>query len=425
MTRRPVKPTPTHRPAAGPLRTVPGGLRTIRRRLVLIAAGVAAVAALSWVAVGPEPPARLRARAEAGARAGDWDAALGAWRALNRTTHADSQSHLGEARVLLELGRAAQAERALERASAARPADPQPWRLRLELLRAEDRSWDAQEISWAAYEAVPPSERRDVLRALTLALLADPPDDLARRILRRWVAADPADLDARVALLRRIAARPLADDPDLPTRIATLTDLLARAPNHVAAREALVVALADAGEPDRGRSVLDAWPASLRDARYSRLRGRWDLDYDHQPARAVGSLGRALLDLPHDWQTRYRLARALQALGRTDEARREAQAVARLRELLDPIALGQRLEADLARFDDPASRLDLAGLCAQAGLTRLADAWRRDTTTGEISPQRAQRTRRGRPRGVTGLFDGPGLSPVSREEDDRLGPGGG
>jgi hypothetical protein len=122
----------------------------------------------------------------------------------------------------------------------------------------------------------------------------------------------------------------------------------------------------------------NAWPASLRDDHYSRLRSRWDLDYDHQPAWAVAALRRALADLPHDWQTRYRLARALHALGRTDEARREAEAVARLREQLDPIALGQRLEADLARLDDPVSRLDLADLCAHAGLVRLADAWRRD-----------------------------------------------
>ena len=236
-----------------------------------------------------------------------------------------------------------------------------------------------------AYEAVDPAARRDVLRSLTLALLADPPDVLARRTLRRWSAADPADLDAQVALLRRIAARPLPDDPERGARIATLEGLLARAPGHVAARETLVVALADAGESDRGRAVLDAWPEDLRDARYDRLRGRWDLEFDRQPARAAAALRRALAVLPHDWTTRYRLARALHALGQTDEARREAEAVALLRELLEPAALGRRLEADLAHLDDPASRLDLADLCA-APASRLADAWRRERSDSPRRP---------------------------------------
>ena len=124
--------------------------------------------------------------------------------------------------------------------------------------------------------------------------------------------------------------------------------------------------------------MLDAWPEPLRDARYWRLRGRWDLDYDHHPARAVEAFTRALTDLPHDWKTRVRLARALHALGRETASKQEADAVARTREALDPSTLGPRLSADLARLDAPSALLDLSDLCACAGLTRLADAWRRE-----------------------------------------------
>src|SRR6185312_14854263 len=109
---------------------------------------------------------------------------------------------------------------------------------------------------------------------------------------------------------------------DRESRIATLASLIERNPQHLGVREALVLALADAGEVERGRAVLDAWPAGTArdDLRYLRLRGRWDLDYDQQPERAVEVFRRVLAELSNDWKTYYRLSRALRALGRTDEA---------------------------------------------------------------------------------------------------------
>ena len=115
-----------------------------------------------------------------------------------------------------------------------------------------------------------------------------------------------------MAYLRRIGAEPRSDDPDRATRLAELSELLASHPGHVGVREALVTALADAGEPDRGRALLESWPADERDGRYWRLRGRWDLEHDHRPDQAVTALRAAILDFPQDWRTHYRLARALQ-----------------------------------------------------------------------------------------------------------------
>lgn len=282
------------------------------------------------------------------------------------------------ARKELDRGRAARAEAALDRASRDDPTDPDPWLLRLELFRVEDRQTEAQRLGWEAYRSVRGVARRKVLRAMTLALLADTPEDLARETLARWIAADPDDLDARVARLQRVAASPRSGDPDRRARVEELSALLAAHPGHIAAREALVLALADSGETDRGRSALEAWPEVGRDARYHRLRGRWQLEFDREPAAAVESFRTALKELPHDWRTRYRLARALRNSGKSAEAQRAADDVERLREALEPLALGRRLDADLAALDDPRSRLDLADLCARAGLAKLAEAWRRD-----------------------------------------------
>ena len=323
-------------------------------------------------------PAGSIAEAEAAGRAGDWAGAAARWEAFHRANRGRGSTRMAEARAALKAGRAAQAERALRRAVDLTPDDPEPWRLWLDLLRVEDRAVEAQSVGWRAYAAVPPAARRGVLRSLTLALLAEPPDDAAVAALDRFIAADPSDLDARVARLRRVPADPRAGDPGRAARAAELEALLARDPGHVDAREALADALAEAGRVDRGRAILDGWPASSRDARFDRLAGRWALEYEHRPDLAVAGFRRALAELPHDARTHYRLARALSASGRPAEARAEADALSRLRELLDPAPLGRRLADDLARLDEPSACLDLADLCSRAGLSRLADAWRRE-----------------------------------------------
>ena len=187
--------------------------------------------------------------------------------------------------------------------------------------------------------------------------------------------ADSADVDAQIALWQRIAAQPRAADPDRRPCWPRWRPFWLKHPDHIGAREALVTALADAGEPDRGRALLDAWPESARDARYWRLRGRWDLEYDHHPEQALAAFQTALAELPQDWRSWYRLARALHILDRDNESRQAAETVSRIREVLDPLVLGPRLDAAFDHLDDPAALRDLAALCNRAGLTRLANAW--------------------------------------------------
>jgi len=344
---------------------------------LVVAGGLAFVGGLIALSLRMfNSPGRLQNRAEAAARAGDWAAALASWRALNATSLASSASHLSEARVCLALGRAAQAEQSLQRAIIADPSDLAPWRLLLKILRIEDRTREAEQLGWKAYAQVHPDERPELLRELTLSLLADLPDEILRTTLKRWIEADPADVNAQVALWQRMGAAPQAGDPDRPTLLAALDSVLSSHPDHVGVREALVTALADAGEPERGRILFDRWPEASRDGRYWRLRGRWALEYDRRPDEAVAAFQTALADFPQDWRSWYRLARAFRMLGRDCDGRQAAESVSRIREILDPLTLGPRLDAAVNHLNDPAALEDLAALCERAGLKQLADAWR-------------------------------------------------
>jgi hypothetical protein len=295
---------------------------------------------------------------------------------VNATKAARANTFLEEARACLSLHLAAQAERSLHKAITADPANPEPWRLLLQICRLEDRTLETLHLGWEAYRQVRPEAQHVLLGELTLSLLADLPDEEVRTTLQRWTEADSTDIDAQVALLQRIAAQPRAADPDRTALLAALEALLTAHPYHIATREALVTALADAGEPERGRALLSGWPEAARDARYWRLRGRWELEYDHQPDRATEAFRTALMELPQDWRSWYRLARALYIRGRAVESHQAAETVNRIREVLDPLILGPRLDAAFRHLHDSAALRDLATLCNQVQLTRLADAWR-------------------------------------------------
>jgi tetratricopeptide (TPR) repeat protein len=325
--------------------------------------------------LGPVDRVQLRAQAEAAEQAKDWATALRLWRRINETPGATGMTYLGEGQACLALGRADDAERALRKSVAKSPGQADAWLLMLKIMRVEDRTVDAFELGWSALAEVAPESRLALLRELTFLSLTEVPDNLARSTLERWTQADSTDIDAEVAYLRRIGAEPRSDDPSRQARLDRLTDLLASHPDHVGVREALVTALADAGEPDQGRVFLEAWPAAMRDARYWRLRARWDLEYDHRPDHAIAGFRAALEVLPHDWRTHFRLARVLRILNRTEEAQKEAVTVSRIRELLDPLTLKTKLDAALAHLDEPAAFGTLADFCARVGLFRLADAW--------------------------------------------------
>src|SRR5262249_54324833 len=91
---------------------------------------------------------------------------------------------------------------------------------------------------------------------------------------------------------------------------------------------------------------------------------------------AVAAIQAALVELPQDWRSWYRLARACWILGRDGQARQAADTVDRIRAVLDPGDLGPRIESNLGHLDDPAALRDWAALVERVGLKRLSEAWR-------------------------------------------------
>jgi tetratricopeptide (TPR) repeat protein len=329
----------------------------------------------------------LKAQAESAVKAKDWEGALKLWRKVNASADASGATLLQEGRACLALGRAAQAESALRKSVAATPEDAQAWLFLAVIFRVEDRQIDAMNLLWRAIDSIPPADRSALLREVTLTVLTELPADDARSTLDRWLAADPSDVEAETALLRRIGSDPQSDDPDRQTRRERLEALMVDHLDHPNVRETLALLLVDGRDDDDFRAVLDAWPGDSRDARYWRLKGRLQLDVDRRPEPAVDAFRRALAEVPHDWRTHYSLARALTRLNKAEEAAEEARTVSRIREAIDPLTLGPILGSAVTRLDQPSARATIADLCERVGLERLAQAWR-SAASPEASPIR-------------------------------------
>ena len=354
-------------------------------------------------------PARLLAEARAATSKGDRAGACAAWHAWNATDGATAATLLVEAQLAADLNRGRDAERIARQVIQLDASSASAWTLRINRLRVLDQPIEALTLGLSALGGIRSAEfRRAILKATTLATLAEVPDADARGQLDRWIAADPADLDAQVARLTWIAANPHPGDSDRAIRIVELQGIVAGHPDHVAARDALGVALGDSGEVARGQAILDGWPLDQpashrlgapggqdRGYRFDRLQGRWDLEFNHQPGRAAARFRAACLVAPHDWKSHYGLARALQATGHAPEARAEALAVTRLRERLDPATLGPRLTTAFAQLDGgtasqaAGAMADLAALGRSVGLVELADAWDQAARGGPASGAQA------------------------------------
>lgn len=358
------------------LRAAAGSSKRRLAGLALIGVGLAAAAIIA-VYARPESRRAVRSRAERETRLEQWALAASDWSKYNAAAPADAEGFAEEGRALFELALAGKAEKQARRAIELGARSPTAWLVVLEVLRVEDRIFEALSLGREAAAKLSDDDLAVVLRAATIVALDAYPESAARDRLEVWTLADPDDDSARIALLKLMAQAPMAGDPPREARLKELEIILARAPERIDAREALVVELAGAGEPKRGEAILSAWPTNARDARYLRLMGRWLIDYMHRPRDAAEAFEKALETWPNDWRTWYRLARARAMLSGTAAANEAADRVRKLRDALDAETLGERLIRDSKAIDTAQARLDLAELCDRAGLADFAAAWRK------------------------------------------------
>ena len=208
----------------------PGCWHRLSFRVLAVAlVGIAGVL-LGFRLLGGDELTAMRSRAEAAAQVGDWTTALELCRKINASGGATSSTHLARAERAWRLVGPPRPKPRSARRLPLHPRSPTAWLLLLEVLRVEDRLIDAFTLGWKALDHVLPADHPQILRELTLAALTDLPDEYARKTLRRWIDADAGDVDARVALLRRMGADPRADDPQRESRLAQLRELLAAHP---------------------------------------------------------------------------------------------------------------------------------------------------------------------------------------------------
>ncbi len=255
------------------------------------------------------------------------------------------------------------------------PDKPDGWLLILDLARILGSSDMMMENTNQILKINSVNRSTPVLLASTLGLLTDLDQLEVRKRLNKWSASELESPLARAYLLLRYAENPLPEDPPRDLRIEQARVLASRYPDSIAVFTALIETLFNGGYYQEAMEVLDKWPLEHRSGTaYHRLQGRRLQDVEGKHRDAVGEYQEALKFMPHDWKTRYRLARALAASGKTEESRNEARRMSEIRESLDPIQLGELLKSALPKGRSPEPDR-LVGLLKKIGLNPLADAW--------------------------------------------------
>lgn len=252
---------------------------------------------------------------------------------------------------------------------------PDGWLLILDLLRVlGDADLFSAEVESLLQSPVA-MRTTSVLSSATLGLLTDLDQAEVRSRLKRWVENEPDHPLAQAALLLRYALNPLPEDPSRDERLKQARELLLRFPDSSMARSALAETLFNSGLYEEVAVVLDGWPNSQRvTTSWHRLQGRRLQDLIQKPEEAVAEYQLVLKSMPHDWKTRYRLARALMAGGIADEARQQAHRMTEIRELLEPTALEPVLKRAMPKGRPP-EPAQMVPLLQKIELNSLAKSW--------------------------------------------------
>jgi tetratricopeptide (TPR) repeat protein len=269
--------------------------------------------------------------------------------------------------ILKELYRTREAEAAFRAALRRAPRLPEPRRELIALLGIERRADEQEKELWELHDrARCPIE---ALRLLAQSTVTIPPGTLAKpsdegAVLERCLAADPADSHLRPPLARFYRLR-----GETGSARRLLEPWLRDHPDDPLARVEWLACVLDEGDADAASPWFDSPPSSCRGlADFERRRGDW-LSLQGKSDEAIPAYREAVRLAPREPEVRYRLAQALRAAGRVDEAN---EALAYHRRLQDLAVLAAGVEADHPALD----RLNEVGrVCRTLGREREARAW--------------------------------------------------
>lgn len=370
----------------------------LRALAAVVMAAVAVGLGIAWWRSRPERHLRYAERA---LNEGDIEGA-GSWLALpERETSTRDRAYLLRVRAALMRGDLKSAVRVLDKINPKGPqaADfafwkgrtlyeaRQPFLAMIWFRRALDRTpGNVDAHRWLAAAAYDIGDRSTVLSALRSVARLDPGDSRVWRTLGMVFKENVDYEEARDAFRRCLALAPNEDEVriELAEVLLKLGDAagaesLVRDPRGHALESRRLEILAESfslrGMLSEFRKTVEQGLALDPDAP-GLLAQRAQLDLrDGHPAEALERLDRAVAADPYRVQTLYQRGVVLRQLGRTEEARRDANRAAELSRAIEEMA---RLNDQAAQVPDDADvRYRIGEICVRLGRTELAASWYR------------------------------------------------
>ena len=318
----------------------------------------------------------------------DYRGAAEAWRTVPYWSPRKPEALYAEGLAWLQIWRVREAEKALLAYLDDDPNHPTPHphartvlNKLLDVLALEDRWEDARRLIWRAYDdpSLGPISRRGLLETSLRTRLERSNPAASLFNLRKIVAADPGDLNARRALA--VAANAEGQIEEADREIRACLDAHPRDPKTWGARVEMLRARDDF--PAIVEAVAQAPPEADADARMAMARGRVRRqERDH--AAAAEAFAKAVALTPEDPDARNALALSLRLCGRSKEAevhrRRHAELEAVSTKQIPDAVNAYKDASERPRRDLQEMKAAMRGLsaaCRGMGWNRDADGWAR------------------------------------------------
>ncbi len=291
-----------------------------------------------------------------------------------------------EAQAYLMIDRAREAEAALLAVIEADPLHPPGSELAhdasqelLKLYAMEDRWEDAYGVLWTAYDRSAPADRPVLLSMRIRCELQRVAPTESIKLLRRYVAADPQDWEARRSLANVEMA--LGHGAEA---VREMRACLEGRPDDSRTWRDYLTLLQSLGDLDAFNAALERLPKSAdEEPEIWLLRGQ-ARERNGDSAGAAENYRQALQLNPNLVAARYRLAMIEERLGHRQEAAAHRKRWQEIRDARGKLA--QVYSDYYAAFDRPAQDLrdavkKLASICETIGWLRVAEGWNRYAAT--------------------------------------------